>query len=157
MCTVSPFSALQRSLQSSSSLRRSPLTQPSPPPCHRLTVLESGSPSCHSPTCTICTRTCSAPPPSVPPTPSLSFSLATTPSPSRSSRSASPHAPLLAVRFPSSNGGERHDDPSGITGFREGRRRRRGYTEERDEAEGTNKRGCGRVVCKRCCYENVQG
>lgn len=123
---------------------------------------------CRATSCTICSRTCTTIPSSQPPTPLLSFS----PSP--------PGTPLgptedRSLSFPSEFHLDETPRPRARTYTRtdSARRRRRSDIEDDDERtvvgaeDDTLARlkgvedpgaspGCGRVMCKKCCVENVQ-
>ncbi|KAF7291106.1 hypothetical protein MIND_01253700 [Mycena indigotica] len=98
--------------------------------CHRTVIGSLSCPRCGHATCIICSRTCTAAVHSPPPTPQLSW----TPTPT-SSPMHSPKKSILALtntNLDSSNA----------------KRKKPG------EEEGMG--GCGRVVCKDCCFESQQ-
>jgi hypothetical protein len=126
---------------------------------------------CASPTCSVCSRTCTAPPPSQPPTPRLTYSPTPTPTPSL------PSTPLpLPTPLPPSASSRRtalgltslninNASFSGPYGAAGGGRRRKfkdeeGNLEAAEEGEGKvdegSSKGCGRVMCKGCCEESWQ-
>ncbi|KAG7087370.1 hypothetical protein E1B28_013344 [Marasmius oreades] len=127
--------------------------------------LKSSSPTfcaiCHSPSCTICSRTCngfgSAPSrasslpaleqESIPETPHLTWSptspaLTPTPSPPLA---FSPKRFALALNAANTNAA-----PNNATG-----KRKLGDEDSVDDEETKAGRGCGRTVCKNCCSENA--
>ncbi|KLO12086.1 hypothetical protein SCHPADRAFT_929454 [Schizopora paradoxa] len=141
--------------------------------CHRSLATVEGKqsqvvvcPRCYATSCSICSRRCTALPPSMPPTPSLSY----TPSP--------PGSPALSAE--PLNGSELEDTPRARTRayvysqpvHEEPPTSRRRRTRDDEDEEGTvvdgddadfgskhvieSNPGCGRLVCKNCCMENSQ-
>ncbi|KAI5117697.1 hypothetical protein M0805_007766 [Coniferiporia weirii] len=157
-------------------------------------------PRCQATSCAICSRTCTSVPPSLPPTPLLSFSPSPSPSPP-----GTPLGPLenRLLPLPSSHdapGVTDRDTPrarahthTALLPGAGGRSRRRKHREPEDDDEGTvvgvddyadakdgfngNSNGngysngtgtgagagarmflpgCGRTLCKNCCFENAQ-
>ncbi|VDB91950.1 unnamed protein product [Peniophora sp. CBMAI 1063] len=101
---------------------------------------------CEAPTCPVCTRTCTAVPPTREPTPALSFSSSTspptpTPSPRRAALSLATNTNEATVN--AARRRKHEDDEEGV-----------GIGKEMD-AEGW-RQGCGRVVCRACCTESIQ-
>lgn len=96
---------------------------------------------CSAPTCAICSRTCTACPSSMPPTPFLTRSSTPNPPPS------SPKRPAVSLHATNTHRGEK--------------RRKNG---EEDSQEGFLQTlaefdlvpGCGRTVCRNCCTENKE-
>lgn len=126
---------------------------------------------CASPTCPVCSRTCTAPPPSQPPTPRLTYSPTPTPTPSLPSTPLALPTPLppsassrrTALGLTSLNiNNASFSGPYGAAGG--GRRRKfkdeEGNLEAAEEGEGKvdegSSKGCGRVMCKGCCEESWQ-
>ena len=113
--------------------------------------------SCQSVSCSICARTCSTMPPSMPPTPALSYS----PSPPESPSSESHTLSLDPERTPRAR-----TRTQGALTHNEAARRRKRIDDEEDEAtvigdddalhDKAMLSGCGRRVCKSCCIENLQ-
>ncbi|KZP12208.1 hypothetical protein FIBSPDRAFT_836521 [Athelia psychrophila] len=106
---------------------------------------------CLSATCPICTRTCTAPPQSYPPTPDLTYSPTPAPSPtSNYKRTALGSTPINIVPifstlgyFPGATKKRKEDDKS----------------RDRDEDFGEDdaaRKGCNRLICKGCCEESWQ-
>ncbi|KIM79364.1 hypothetical protein PILCRDRAFT_565568 [Piloderma croceum F 1598] len=129
---------------------------------------------CASPTCPVCSRTCTAPPPSQPHTPYLTYSPTptTTPSlpptplplPTSLPPSASPRRTALGLTSLNINNAS-FSGPLGVNGAVGGGRRRKfkdeeGNLEAAGEGEGKvdegSPKGCGRVMCKGCCEESWQ-
>ncbi|KAJ7213279.1 hypothetical protein C8J57DRAFT_1730925 [Mycena rebaudengoi] len=105
---------------------------------------------CASPTCAICSRTCTASMPSPPPTPHLTWSPTPTPSPS-----LSPRRTVLALNSANTNSvlAAAHTAPTAA------KRKKHKDDEEAapdDEADYGCGSGCGRSVCRECCFENLQ-
>jgi len=127
---------------------------------------------CASPTCPICSRTCTAPPPSRPPTPHLTYSptpastpplLPTSlPLPTPLTPSASPRRTALGLT--SLNINNASFSGASVNGGGGGRRRKfRDEEGNLDAACDTDGKadevalnGCGRVMCKACCEESWQ-
>ncbi|KAF8137832.1 hypothetical protein K438DRAFT_1881359 [Mycena galopus ATCC 62051] len=102
--------------------------------CHRAATIHPilVCTRCSAPTCTVCSRTCDAraPPPTSPATPS-------------------PRRPVLAVKAPNTNAAK-------VTVVK----RKKHLCDDDDErdAEGGlgQDAGCGRTVCRECCFESPQ-
>ncbi|KAK2465016.1 hypothetical protein APHAL10511_003092 [Amanita phalloides] len=124
--------------------------------CHRLLTVIQGQllfcSRCSAPTCTICSRTCTARAPSQPPTPHLTWS----PSPSP------PQSPYQ----PDPDPGAVADPPYVIPKTSQVMGKRRKASDDdlveqisksdcSDEDYGIGP-GCGRTVCRDCCIENIQ-
>ncbi|KAH8113079.1 hypothetical protein DFH11DRAFT_1602940 [Phellopilus nigrolimitatus] len=149
------------------------LSDPSCTSCHRYLAVSSGEtgkqsqriicPRCQATSCSICSRTCTAIPLSMPSTPLLSFS----PSPPGTPLGASDNRPLphdlddTPKTRTHAQATARHTESS----------RRRKKRDEDDDDEGTVvggdddsstkgsdrvQPGCGRTFCKNCCIENPQ-
>lgn len=111
---------------------------------------------CRATTCLVCSRTCSAPPLSLPPTPALTRSSTPSPYPS-------PRRPALALstnsRIPN---GMVNALPSTRGHAATGKRRKplllnsdEGCSSDDEKAgKDTSQHGCGRTVCRKCCHEN---
>ncbi|KAF9466784.1 hypothetical protein BDZ94DRAFT_1250768 [Collybia nuda] len=131
--------------------------------CHRSLNTAQGRPiicsRCSSPTCTICSRTCTASPlsSSVPPTPHLTRSPtpATTPP-------QSPRRSALTLHSANTNYGDLQRTTVAVipnTG-----KRRKGIEEDyldsgsSEQSSGDHDLvpGCGRIMCRNCCFENSQ-
>ncbi|KAI0942489.1 hypothetical protein AcW1_003108 [Taiwanofungus camphoratus] len=104
---------------------------------------------CRAPTCAICSRTCTACPPSMPPTPALTFSPTPPPTP--------PHSPKRAALALSTN------TNAAPVATAKRRKLRDADEDEKFGAEGEGKAekedvlpGCGRTVCRNCCFESPQ-
>ncbi|KAJ7112903.1 hypothetical protein C8R44DRAFT_984786 [Mycena epipterygia] len=98
---------------------------------------------CASPTCAICSRTCTACMPSQPPTPHLTWS--PTPSPAHS-----PRRLALALNAANTN----HANASAGAGASKRKKLKDDGEEERAEEDADA--GCGRTVCRECCFETPQ-
>ena len=134
---------------------------------------------CSSTTCAICSRTCTHSVTSQPPTPQLTWS--PTPSPPLA---PSPRRSVLALNSPNTNTGLRPVDQSPLTPTQvslAGKRRKivdpDGYEsdlshlkhlkdvpssgdggidrQDHDLLQDLLSIGCGRLVCRRCCYEDI--
>jgi len=181
--TVVPFASpttehwhAQDALEASSALRGPEHKADSPTSCiscHRSLATPEGKqsqvvvcPRCCTSSCSICSRRCTALPPSMPPTPSLSY----TPTP--------PGSPALSPE--PLNGCEFEDTPRARTRayvysqpvHEEPPMSRRRRSRDEDDEEGTvvggddgdfsvksaieSNPGCGRLMCKNCCIENSQ-
>ncbi|ESK87223.1 hypothetical protein Moror_5811 [Moniliophthora roreri MCA 2997] len=123
---------------------------------------------CNSPTCTICSRTCTGPVPatanaisplsefgqdSVPETPRLTWST-TSPasSPSPPSLVSSPRRFALAINAANTN-----TNANIWMNFNTSTNKRKISDQEDESDEGKARgSGCGRVVCRNCCTENAQ-
>ncbi|KAG6895656.1 hypothetical protein C0992_000177 [Termitomyces sp. T32_za158] len=110
--------------------------------CHRtLKATHLTCARCSAPTCAICSRTCTACPSSMPPTPLL------TRSPSPNLSPPSPKRPALSIHPTNTHRGEK---------------RRTNADEESQEgflqtlAEFDLAPGCGRTVCRNCCTEDKE-
>ena len=117
---------------------------------------------CRATTCLVCSRTCSTPPVSLPPTPALTRS----PTPSMTPH-PSPRCPALALSTNSlTSNGTVTTGPS-VGGQIATGKRRKPLPGDADDSEGadsssddekvgkeTLRHGCGRTVCRKCCYEN---
>lgn len=108
-----------------------------------------GTDRCRAPTCAICSRTCTACPPSMPPTPALTFSPTPPPTP--------PHSPKRAALALSTN------TNAAPVATAKRRKLRDADEDEKFGAEGEGKAekedvlpGCGRTVCRNCCFESPQ-
>lgn len=104
---------------------------------------------CSSLTCAICSRTCTACPTSMPPTPYLTRS---------HTPSESPRRYALSLHSVNTNFG----DTQRVSG---GEKRRKGTEEEKDYSlenwidtlgEHDMTPGCGRTLCRGCCMENIE-
>ena len=117
---------------------------------------------CRTTTCLVCSRTCTAPPLSLPPTPALTRS----PTPSMTPH-PSPRRPALALSTNSrTSNGTATTAPSLCGGTATGKRRKplpwdpedsdRANSPSDDEKVGKDmeRSGCGRTVCRKCCLEN---
>ncbi|KAH9929168.1 uncharacterized protein B0H18DRAFT_997868 [Fomitopsis serialis] len=115
---------------------------------------------CRATTCLVCSRACSAPPLSLPPTPALTRSSTPSPSPF-----PSPRRPALALSTNSRTANALLNPASdhATTGKR---RKPLQWDTDEDEQQSslsdhekapkeTALRGCGRIVCRNCCYENT--
>jgi hypothetical protein len=111
---------------------------------------------CSSPTCAICSRTCTSTLPSIPPTPLLTRSSTPLPiSPSQSPR-------RLALTLQSTNTAL-YDLQLSVANVISNTGKRRKAADEGDD-EGPEGRlsefdllpGCGRIICRNCCFEDVQ-
>jgi len=132
--------------------------------CHRTFVKPSQvhqCERCRSPTCTICSRICTACPPSLPPTPALTTSSTPTVSPS-----PSPKRSALTLNTNTANANGAYA-PQTLSPFASSRRRKLPTwdtgDDERVASEGTEKPGkedllpgCGRIICRNCCFESPQ-
>lgn len=113
---------------------------------------------CASLTCSICSRTCTTPPPSQPPTPHLTYSPTPTPTPplpptSLPLPSSSPRRTALglaSLNISNTNSG----DLLGVNSLGAGRRRK--FKDEEWKLDELGLKGCGRVLCKGCCEESWQ-
>ncbi|KAJ6629918.1 hypothetical protein B0H10DRAFT_2428226 [Mycena sp. CBHHK59/15] len=104
---------------------------------------------CTSPTCAICSRTCTACMPSQPPTPHLTWSPTPTPSPSHS-----PRRLALALNSANTNSVSATSASPVVTKRKKPRDDDEKSHDDSDEfACGS---GCGRSVCRDCCFENPQ-
>ncbi|KZT66895.1 hypothetical protein DAEQUDRAFT_729674 [Daedalea quercina L-15889] len=117
---------------------------------------------CRATTCVVCSRTCSAPPLSLPPTPALTRS--TTPS---ASPMSSPRRPALAL---STNSRTSNALLSPVPPLSEqpaiGKRRKplrrdtdgdehqSWSSDDEKVSKEPTRGGCGRTICRNCCYEN---
>ncbi|ETW76488.1 hypothetical protein HETIRDRAFT_455044 [Heterobasidion irregulare TC 32-1] len=124
--------------------------------CHRCLNVKSGHvllcARCNAPTCTICSRTCAAAPPSYPPTPRLSFSptppATPAPSPRRAALSLSntnSQATPRRRKFRDGEDGSVKDENAYSDAGGEDSLESAGWTP-----------GCGRIVCRGCCLELPQ-
>ncbi|CAA7269391.1 unnamed protein product [Cyclocybe aegerita] len=119
-------------------------------------------PICLSTTCAVCSRTCTDAAMSQPPTPHLTWSPTPSPTPSLSARRSiislnspnshlHPHAILESPLTPTQNSvaGRRRkvQDDDVVPSFET-------IPPEFDEMSMPGP-GCGRVVCRKCCYEDV--
>lgn len=104
---------------------------------------------CDAATCPVCTRTCTAVPPTREPTPALSWTSSTspptpmTPSPRRSALSLSTNANILHDALSDTSRRRKHEDDLSD----------RVVGKDMD-AEGWTQ-GCGRVVCRACSTESI--
>ncbi|KZV64522.1 hypothetical protein PENSPDRAFT_162930 [Peniophora sp. CONT] len=123
--------------------------------CHRAFVGGSAQimncARCDAPTCPVCTRTCTAVPPTREPTPALSFSSSTspptpTPSPRRAALSLTTNTNTNLLHEATTTAARRrkHEDDSSDTAL-----------SKEPDAEGWTQ-GCGRVVCRACSVESIQ-
>ncbi|KAL5514135.1 hypothetical protein ACEPAG_2896 [Sanghuangporus baumii] len=125
-------------------------------------------PRCRATSCTICSRTCTAIPASQPPTPLLSFSPSppgtplgptedrTLPLPSEFHIDETPRPRARTYTRPESARRRRHsdiedDDERTVVGTEDDTLTRMKGVEDSGASPG-----CGRVMCKNCCIENVQ-
>ncbi|KAF5370502.1 hypothetical protein D9615_010335 [Tricholomella constricta] len=138
-------------------------TVPSCVSCHRALNTAQGlliiCARCSSPTCAICSRTCTACPTSMPPTPYLTRSPTPSPSPP-----PSPRRTALALHSANTNWG----DPMrpAPTVVASGEKRRKAADEDSTDysadswlqslGEHDLTLGCGRTVCRNCCTENIE-
>jgi hypothetical protein len=108
---------------------------------------------CASPTCAICSRTCTASMPSPPPTPHLTWSPTPTPSPS-----LSPRRTVLALNSANTNSvlAAAHTAPTAPTAAKRKKHKDDEEAAPDDEADYGCGSGCGRSVCRECCFENLQ-
>ena len=102
---------------------------------------------CEAPTCPVCTRTCTAVPPTREPTPALSFSSSTspptpTPSPRRAALSLATNTTTNEATVHSARRRKHEDDSADML-----------VGKEMDTDGWTH--GCGRVVCRACCTESI--
>ncbi|KIM34870.1 hypothetical protein M413DRAFT_450019 [Hebeloma cylindrosporum] len=150
--------------------------------CHRALSLTTGAGSiiqcavCSSITCTVCSRTCTHSVTSQPPTPHLTWS--PTPSPPLA---PSPRRSVLALNSPNTNNSLRPADQLPLTPTQAsvaGKRRKimdvDGYDSDlphlrhlkdllagdsgidrQDQDQSELGLGCGRLVCRKCCYEDI--
>ncbi|KAJ7652248.1 hypothetical protein B0H17DRAFT_1101616 [Mycena rosella] len=143
------------------------LIHPTPPPiskpapkstscaaCHRapgLTALLVCA-RCAATTCAVCSRTCTACVPSRPPTPCLTWSGPPTPAPSPAH---SPRRLALALIGANTN---TNSVPAPAPKRKKPRDEEdaRREDEDRDRDEGAENAGCGRTVCRECCFEMPQ-
>jgi hypothetical protein len=123
---------------------------------------------CTSPVCPVCSRTCTAPPPSQPPTPYLTYSPTPIPTPTLPPTSlplptSSPKRTALGLASLNINSTS-FSGLSAVNGTGAGRRRKFRDEEGNLDAvgEGDTKgdelgsKGCGRVLCRGCCDESWQ-
>ncbi|KAI0723664.1 hypothetical protein C8Q72DRAFT_858653 [Fomitopsis betulina] len=114
---------------------------------------------CRETTCLVCSRTCSAPPLILPPTPALTRSTTPTPCPS-------PRRTALALSTNSrTTNGMLNTLPS-ARGYAATGKRRKPHSLDADDSEHAScssddekagkhtSHGCGRIVCRKCCHEN---
>jgi len=114
---------------------------------------------CSSPTCAICSRTCTASPTSMPPTPFLTRSPTPCPSPS-----LSPRRSALTLHSANTNSGDPQRGTQTMAGSGEKRRKvvdddNEDYSTDswiRSLGEFDLARGCGRTICRNCCTENIE-
>ena len=129
--------------------------------------------SCSSTTCAICSRVCTACAPSLPPTPHLSWSPSPSPSPH-----ASPRRSALSLHSVNTN---LITTPSGsswphVTSNNTVAGKRRKLADNDNDSDGVDRPyeratghhsssdldlfgcgpGCGRTLCRNCCFENIQ-
>lgn len=115
---------------------------------------------CRTSSCSICARTCTSLPPSLPPTPDLSYS----PSPPESPSSGRRSLPTDLDQTPRARA-----RAQAVTSHTESSKRRKRKEDDDDDAtvigvdEFINEKvlssvlpGCGRKVCRSCCIENLQ-
>ncbi|EJD00515.1 uncharacterized protein FOMMEDRAFT_148257 [Fomitiporia mediterranea MF3/22] len=147
--------------------------------CHRALGTHAGAgpkqtqyivcPRCRATSCTICSRTCTSIPPSHPPTPLLSFS----PSPPGTPSGPAECRPLPQEFHLDETPKQRTRSDAQTHHTETARRRRHSDIVEDDErtvvgAEDDSTThtkitddsaplpGCGRILCKNCCIENIQ-
>lgn len=109
---------------------------------------------CNAPTCPICSRTCSAAPPSQPPTPLLTYSPTPPATPAPSPR-------RMALSLSNNNVGSvtprrrkvRDEDGPGVVQDAFGYGNKVQNEQYDGEMDGWTP-GCGRIVCKNCCLES---
>ncbi|EIM80612.1 uncharacterized protein STEHIDRAFT_150343 [Stereum hirsutum FP-91666 SS1] len=109
---------------------------------------------CNAPTCPICSRTCSAAPPSQPPTPLLTYSPTPPATPAPSPR-------RMALSLSNNNVGSvtprrrkvRDEDGPSVVQDAFGYGNKVQNEQYDGEMDGWTP-GCGRVVCKNCCLES---
>ncbi|KAF8152597.1 hypothetical protein B0H34DRAFT_122501 [Crassisporium funariophilum] len=135
--------------------------------CHRAMNINSNMVTCSrccSTTCSVCSRTCTASAASQPPTPHLTWSPTPSPSPTQS-----PRRSVLSLNSPNTNLGVA-DPPYTPTPHNGGGKRKNTIEEDDQLIYGDEKAlpsgdgreqesiepGCGRVVCRNCCFENIQ-
>ncbi|KAF8803335.1 hypothetical protein BYT27DRAFT_7145355 [Phlegmacium glaucopus] len=112
---------------------------------------------CLSITCAVCSRTCTASAASQPPTPHLTWS----PTPSPSPAGGSPRRSVLSLNSPNTNI-ILHPPLMPTSNPTAGKRRK--LVDQDDLAcsrDGGQDReefgpGCGRLLCRSCCFENIQ-
>jgi hypothetical protein len=137
--------------------------------CHRAVGSKAGQlvlcPRCAAPTCTVCTRTCSAVPPSRAPTPALSFSSSTATAPSTPPPPPLPTSPRRAALTLTFAHGHLNAAAAAVpdsdvfampTAVRRRRRRRADDGLPRELADEGWLPGCGRVLCRECCVEATE-
>lgn len=124
---------------------------------------------CTSLTCPTCSRTCTAPPPSIPPTPHLTYSPTPNPTPPLPSHStSSPRRTALGLTSLNNasfnsvggpGGGKRRkfrdEDDDGIAGVGKEVDSRLGLEGDSGQV-GLIPRGCGKTICRGCCEESWQ-
>ncbi|KAJ7199595.1 hypothetical protein GGX14DRAFT_699770 [Mycena pura] len=126
--------------------------------CHRASTSFTGvllCSRCAAPTCAVCSRTCTASLPSPPPTPLLTWSPTPNPTP-LVSPAHSPRRPALALAL-----NVNLNAPNAHTGAASAvpkRKKPRDDEESPRNAEdgGGVAPGCGRTVCRECCFESSQ-
>jgi len=105
---------------------------------------------CSSTTCTVCSRICTHSAASRPPTPFLTLSPTPSPSPTPSLRR---FAVALNMNLPAATDSSNPVTPSS--------KRKKGSDDDFSEAGDAIKdqdfygRGCGKVVCRKCCWEDI--
>ncbi|KAF8063489.1 hypothetical protein FPV67DRAFT_247800 [Lyophyllum atratum] len=131
--------------------------------CHRALNTAHGLPivcaQCSSPTCAICSRTCTASLTSMPPTPYLTRSPTPCPSPP-----LSPQRSALTLNSMNTNTSDPQRSTPTLPGSNE--KRKKGADEDNQDyssdgwiqslGEFDLARGCGRTVCRNCCTENIE-
>ncbi|TDL23364.1 hypothetical protein BD410DRAFT_787173, partial [Rickenella mellea] len=121
-------------------------------------------PRCHATSCIICSRVCSAAPPSLPPTPLLSYS-PTPPATPLVLASPTRHVSQLLGDVPTpratrtTRAGTRRKEREGEDNF-ECDENESGFLDV-ESGEGLSEKGkyvsgCGRTLCRDCCIENTQ-
>ena len=119
--------------------------------CHVLVRWAGSFHRCLSILCTVCSRTCTASAASQPPTPHLTWS----PTPSPTPAGDSPRRSALSINSPNTNVILDTHTINAIAG------KRRKFVDQDDPACTIEDRdefgpGCGRLLCRNCCFENNQ-
>lgn len=124
-----------------------------------LNHVKSISIRCSMSTCAVCSRTCTASAPSQPPTPHLTWSASPSPTPS-------PRRSILALNSANTNQGASLTVPGNSATSNARGKRRKGAEDDDPAVHGWENNpgvdsedigpGCGRTLCRNCCFENMQ-